>query len=161
MIRPLRQRHRPIVSLLAALLPVTLAVAVAARKPFPAGASFLSNSTGPGARFPAFARERDDLFTATGTRVRLLRESPGAGRFAVELLGAKDFAKPDLLVYWVEGIPSGIARLPENARLLGAFNPPAALPLPPDAGRGGYLVLYSLADQMIVEVSKPFAPGKL
>jgi len=48
--------------------------------------------------------------------------------------------------------------LPDNARLLGVFNSSVALSLPPDAGPGsGVLVLYGLADQEIVGVSKPFA----
>jgi hypothetical protein len=87
--------------------------------------------------------------------------SAGAGRFAVEFSAAKDFVKPDLIVYWVAGSPNLTDKLPGNARLLGAFNSSLALPLSPDAGPGsGVLVLYSLADQEIVEVSRPFALQK-
>ncbi len=74
---------------------------------------------------------------------------------------AKDFVKPDLLVYWVAGNPNITNTLPGDARLLGVFNPSVTLPLPPDSGPGnGVLVLYSLADQEVVEVSKPFAVQK-
>jgi hypothetical protein len=102
--------------------------------------------------------ERAELFTKTPIQVRLLRESAGTGRFAVEFSAAKDFVKPDLIVYWVAGNPNLTDTLPDNARLLGAFNSSVALPLSPDAGSSnGVLILYSLADQEIVEASKPFA----
>jgi hypothetical protein len=74
---------------------------------------------------------------------------------------AKDFVKPDLIVYWVAGSPSITDMLPNNARLLGALSSSVALSLPPDAASGsGVLILYSLADQELVEVSKPFRVQK-
>jgi hypothetical protein len=70
--------------------------------------------------------------------------------------------KPDLIVYWIPGNPNITETLPDNARLLGAFNSFVPLSLSPDARTGsGVLVLYSLADQEIVEVSKPFALQRL
>ena len=79
----------------------------------------------------------------------------------MEFSAAKDFVKPDLIVYWVAGSPNVTDKLADNARLLGAFNSSLALSLSPEAGPGsGVLVLYSLADQEIIEVSKPFAPQK-
>ena len=161
MIRPLRQRHRRMVIVLGAFLPVAFAVGIAARKSVPDMTSLPKELVTPRQKFAATEWERADLFTKTPIQVRLFRESAGAGHFAVEFSAAKDFVKPDLIVYWVTGSPNITDTLPDNARLLGTFNSSVALPLSPDAGSGsGVLVLYSLADREIVEVSKPFALQK-
>jgi hypothetical protein len=146
------------VIVLSVLLPVAFAVGIAARKPVP-GMISLPKELVPSQRtFAVPEWERADLFTKARIQVRLLRESAGTGRFAVEFSAAKDFVKPDLIVYWVAGSPNLTDKLPDNARSLGAFNSSLALSLSPDAVSGsGVLVLYSLADQEIVEVSKPFA----
>ena len=158
MIHPLRQRHRRVVIVLGVLLPVAFAVGIAARKPVPGMTSLPKELVASPQQFAVTEWERPDLFTRTPIQVRLLRESAGAGRFAVEFSAAKDFVKPDLIVYWIAGDSNITDTLPENARLLGAFNSSVALSLSPDAATGsGVLVLYSLADQEIVEVSKPFA----
>jgi hypothetical protein len=158
MIRPLRQRHRRMVIVLGVLLPVAFAVGIAARKPVPGMTSLPKELVVSPQTFAVTEWERADLFTKTPIQVRLLRESTSAGRFAVEFSAAKDFVKPDLIVYWVAGSPKITDTLPDNARLLGTFNSSAALSLSPDAGAGsGVVVLYSLADQEIVEVSEPFA----
>jgi hypothetical protein len=161
MIRPLRQRHRRMVIVLGVLLPVAFAVGIAARKPVPRMISLPKELVASPQTFAVTEWERADLFTKAPIQVRLLRERAGAGRFAVEFTAAKDFVKPDLIVYWIAGNPNITDKLPDNARLLGAFNSSVALSLSPDAATGGgVLVLYSLADQEIVEVSKPFALQK-
>jgi hypothetical protein len=161
MIRPLRQRHRRLVVVLGVFLPVALAVGIAARKPVPGMTSLPKELVASPREFAATEWERADLFTKTPIQVRLLRESTGSGRFAVAFSAAKDFVKPDLIVYWIAGNPKITDTLPDKARLLGAFNSVLALSLSPDAGPGsGVLVLYSLADQEIVDVSKPFALQK-
>ena len=146
---------------LGVFLPVAFAVGIAARKPVPGMTSLPKELVASPQQFTVTAWERTDLFTKTPIQVRLLRERANAGRFAVEFSAAKDFVKPDLIVYWVAGSPKITDTLPDNARLLGAFNSSVALSLSPDAGAGsGVLVLYSLADQEVVEVSKPFALQK-
>jgi hypothetical protein len=161
MIRPLRQRHRRMVIVLGVLVPVAFAVGIAARKPVAGMASLPKELVASPQQFAISEWERADLFTKTQIRVRLLRESAGAAHFAVKFSAAKDFVKPDLIVYWVAGSPNLTDTLPDNARLLGVFDSSVALPLSPDAGSSsGVLVLYSLADQEIVEVSKPFALQK-
>ena len=161
MIRPLRQRHRRMVIVLGVLLPVAFAVGIAARKPVPGMTSLPKELVASQRTFAVTEWERADLFTKTPMQVRLLRENSGTGRFGVEFTAAKDFVKPDLIVYWIAGNPNLADTLPDNARLLGAFNSSVAMSLSPDAGSGsGVLVLYSLADQEIVEVSKPFALQK-
>ncbi len=161
MIRPLRQRHRRMLIVLGVFLPVAFAIGIAARKPVPDMTSLPKELVTSRQKFAATEWERADLFTKAPIQVRLLRESAGAGHFAVEFSAAKDFVKPDLIVYWVTGSQTITEKLPENARLLGTFNASVALSLSPDAAQGsGVLVLYSLADQEIVEVSKPFALQK-
>ena len=161
MIRPLRQRHRRMVIVLGVALPIAFVIGIAARKPVPGMISLPKELVASSQIFSVTEWERADLFTKTPMQVRLLRESAGAGRFAVEFTAAKDFVKPDLIVYWVAGNPNLTDKLPDNARLLGAFNSSLALSLSPDPRPGsGVLVLYSLADQEIVEVSKPFALQK-
>lgn len=157
MIRPLRQRHRRMVIVLGVFLPVAFAVGIAARKPVPGMTSLPKELVASPQKFTVTEWERADLFTKTPILVRLLRESAGAGRFAVEFSSAKDFVRPDLIVYWVAGSPNVTDTLPDNARLLGVFNSSVALSLPTDTASGsGVLVFYSLADQEVVEVSKPF-----
>ena len=161
MICPLRQRHHRMVIVLGVLLPVAFAVGLAARKPVPGVTSLPKELVASPYQFAVTEWKRADLFTKTPIQVRLLRESAGEGRFAVEFSAAKDFVKPDLIVYWIAGNPDITDTLPDNARLLGAFNSSVALSLSPDAGASsGVLVLYSLADQEIVELSKPFALQK-
>jgi len=161
MILALRQRHRRVFAVLGIALPVAFIVGVAARKPVPSVGvlpSELANVTG---KFSSRVWERADLFAKTSIQVRLLREQAGGGRFAVSFSAAKDFVKPDLLVYWVAGNPTVSDKLPENAALLGAFGS-SAVALPTEAAIAeGVLVLFSLADQEIVEASRPFVAANL
>ncbi len=155
MIRPLRQRHRRMVIVLGVFLPIAFAVGIAARKPVPGMASLPKELPASPHKFAVTEWERANLFTKTPIQVRLLRESAGAGQFAVEFSAAKDFVKPDLIVYWVAGSPNVTDTLPDNARLLGVFNS-TPLPLPVEATKAdGVLMLYSLADNEVVDVSKP------
>ena len=161
MIRPLRQRHRRMVIALGVFLPVASTVGIAARKLVPGMISLPKEMVALPQMFAVTEWERADLFTESPIQVRLLRERASAAHFGVEFSAAKDFVKPDLIVYWVAGSPNLTGTLPDNARLLGAFNSSVALPLSPDAGSSsGVLLLYSLADQEVVEVSKPFTLQK-
>ncbi|MDR3456266.1 MAG: hypothetical protein P4N60_02380 [Verrucomicrobiae bacterium] len=155
MIHPLRQRHRHIIIALGILLPVAFAAGIAARKPLPEVNTLPDGISPPINLFAAEVWSREDLFYMSPVRIRLLREQSGTGKFAVTLAAAKDFVKPELLVYWLYGNPSVTNALPHNAILLGSFTAPQ-LPLPAVAEKtNGLLVLYSLADNQIVDVSKP------
>ena len=67
----------------------------------------------------------------------------------------RDFVKPDLMVYWVAGSTKIAESLPNNALLLGSFSL-AGLTLPSNVpSESGNLVLYSLANNEIVDVSRP------
>ena len=155
MIRPLRQRHRRTFLALGIFLPVAFAAGLVVRQPVPVEPAL------PPAIAPALSSftdevwSRADLFPKSPVQVRLLREPSGIKNFAVAFAAAKDFIKPDLLVYWLDGKPGSTDALPDRAILLGAFNAPP-LPLPVTASKAdGVLVLYSLADNEIVDVSNP------
>ena len=154
MIRPLRQRHHRIVITLGILLPVAFVMGIAARRPIPI-ANQLPSAFGNAAQpFESAIWQQNDLFAKSAIRVRLWREHSSAGRFAVSFSAASDFVKPDLLVYWSAEAASVTNVLPDNAILLGAFAS-QTLPLPEAAEKSaGTLLLFSLADNEIVDVSK-------
>lgn len=156
MILSLRQRHRQMVFALAVLLPFTFIVGIAARKPAPVMASLPRELTITQTGFAVTEWERADLFTKFPMKIRLRRDGTDSSRFAIQFAAPKDFVKPDLIAYWAFGNAATIEKLPDEAILLGTFNSTTALPLPAEIKPGdGRLVLYSLADQAIVEVSKP------
>lgn len=155
MIRPLRHRHRHIIIALCVSLPVAFAAGIAARKPLPEIKSLPYEISPASNSFAAEVWSRADMFPKSPVQIRLLREQSGMERFAVALSGAKDFVKPDLLVYWLDGNSNATNALLDNAILLGEFSAPQ-LPLPAAAEKNnGLLALYSLADNEILDVSKP------
>ena len=159
MILSLRQRHRHMFAVIGVLLPVAFVVGIAARKPVPANASLPAGLSVSPEKFFAPQWERGDLFARTPIKIRLLRETANSGRFALQFLASKGFQKADLLVYWVAGSPKITDLIPDDAILLGAFNPFVFLAVPSNLeSAGGVLVLYSLADHEVVETSKPFGP---
>ena len=136
-------------------LPVAFAVGIAARKPVPEVRSLPKELASAAPRFESQEWQRADLFAKSPVRVHLMRERSGAGKFAVEFSAAKDFVRPDLIVYWVAGNPTSTDKLPDNAILLGSFSA-QPLPLSNEITKStGQLVLFSLADNEIVDVSKP------
>ena len=158
MIRPLRQRHRVIVLTLSVLLPAGFVLGIATRKAVPLAASLPSTLTGDAPRYGGVLWTREDLWQKSSIRTRLLADTSN-NRLGVELEPREEIARPDMLVYWIPGEARNQDKLPDNAVLLGTLtvHPVRALALPPGAGRKtGALVLYSLADQEIVEASKPF-----
>jgi len=155
MILLLRQRHRRVFTVIGILLPIAFAVGIAARKPASSVAALPAGFVTTPQVFAATEWERTDLFAKTSIQVRLLRKAEGEDRLAIAFSAPKDFAKPDLIVYWVAGNPTATDTLPDNALLLGAFNS-SALPVPAAVRNAeGLLVLYSLANNEIVDVSQP------
>jgi len=155
MIRPLRQRHHRSFIVLGIFLPVAFAVGIVARKPVPVMAGLPSMITPASPKYTDLKWERTGLFSKVPVQVGLRREQNDAGSFALNLTAPKEFLKPDLLVYWVPAGTTVTDALPANAILLGAFAAPA-LPVPEEAAKAnGSLILYSLADNEIVDVSKP------
>jgi len=151
MIRPLRIRHRRIFTVLGLLLPIAFGLGIAARKPVPQMNTVPAGFNVTSQQFAAVIWERSDLFTNAPVQVRLLSEN---GRFAVACTATADFAKPDLLLYWSRGAAPITDKLPNDAALLGALSSPQ-LVLPEGVLKnGGILVLFSLADQEVVAVSR-------
>ena len=155
MIRPLRQRHRHMVIALGFFLPVAFAVGIVARRAVPEVSSLPKELTPAVMQFEAQEWQRADLFTKSPAQVRSMREQNGAGKFAAEFSAPKDFVKPDLIVYWSAGNPTITDKLPDNAVLLGSFSAQPLLLSDEIANSTGQLVLFSLADNEIVDVSKP------
>ena len=154
MIRPLRIRHRRIFVLLGVLLPIALGLGVAARRPVPEAGALPAVLRPATLQFSSVAWTRQDLFTNVPIQVRLVREQRDTGRFGIGCSTAPSFVKPDLLLYWSNST-APYDRLPSDALFLGAFNSsPLALPEGALTGRG-VLVLFSLADQEVVAVSRP------
>ena len=160
MILPLRQRHRRIFSVLGVLLPVALLFGVVARKVVPPTEALPPELLLQTQTFAVTEYERDDLFEKVGVKVRLWQDLKSS-QYAVSFTAPMGFIKADLIAYWLVGKPSVSDELPADAILLGSFA--ATVPLPSEtAEREGVLILYSLADQEIVDVSKPvrFADSK-
>src|SRR5690349_21830035 len=154
MVLPLRQCHRRIVIAMGVILPVALTLGVAARKPAPTVTSLPANLATPEISSATTVWDRSDLFAKAAIQVRLLRDNTNGSRFSLKFSAAKDFVKPDLLVYWIPEDSKGVNSLPESALLLGSFHS-ASLVLPAEAAvHPGVLVLYSLANGEIVGVSK-------
>lgn len=155
MIRPLRQRHRRMIIALGLFVPIAFAVGIAARKPLPEMDSLPKEILPVAASSTPEVWCRTDLFPKSSVQARLLRGQSDAATFAMTFSVARDFVKPDLLVYWVVANSKITDTLPDGAILLGAFNSPQ-LPLPPTTTQSdGRLVLFSLADNQIIDASKP------
>lgn len=155
MIRPLRRLHRRAVLALWFFLPVAFTVGIAARKSVPEVDSLPKDLAPAATQFESQERQRWDSFPKSPVQIRLMHEHGGTGRFAVEFSVPKEFVRPDLIVYWVAGSPNLTDALPDNAILLGSFSS-TTLPLPDEAVKSnGRIVLFSLADNEIVDVSKP------
>jgi hypothetical protein len=158
MILPLRQRHRRMMIALAMIIPATFVMGIALRRNMTARAT---------PRLLADLRDsetevwnRSDVFSKIPVRVRLLR-GPMSSFYAVDLSAGRAFAKPDLLVYWVAAEARVTNVLPDSARLLGTFIPSRPLRLPQETNQtSGLLVMYSLADQEVVDVSQPIRFGE-
>jgi hypothetical protein len=150
----LRQCHRRIFAVLGVLLPLLFVVGIVVRRNVPQSENLPPGLSPQTVTFTATGYELDDLFEKSPVRARLYRDHE-SGTLAVGLTASKDFLKPDLMVYWSSSRPATGDTLPPEAKLLGAFVS-ATLVLPPEASTtDGQLTLFSLANQEIVDVSKP------
>ena len=162
MIRPLRQRHRVMIFALSVVVPAAFALGIATRKAVP---DLTVASPSLSAEIPHQQElwSRDDLWEKKSIRTRILNHGAGIGQFAVELTSKDQIVRADVLVYWLPGQRKIEDVPPDDAILLGSFNPstPIPLTLPQQAGNNaGRLLLYSLGDHEIVAVSKAFTAAK-
>ncbi|HTL56043.1 MAG TPA: hypothetical protein VL361_10215 [Candidatus Limnocylindrales bacterium] len=163
MIRPLRQRHRVMIFTLSVVVPATFAIGIATRKALPA-----LSVTAPGfsAEAPGHKElwSRDGLWEKKAIRTYILNLGAGNGQLGVELIAQDQIARADVLVYWLLGQRKIENVLPDDAILLGSFDPSIPLPLAlpqQAANNAGRLLLYSLGDHEIVAVSKAFLPHEM
>ncbi len=144
------------------LLPIAFVSGLVARKPMPEVSSLPAGWVDRKPSPEPVLWTRNDLWPTRLDTV-LLGDPAHPDSPAVKLLAKEEIAQPDLLIYWSSTAPAGGDALPTNSFLLGAWdqNDPVPLTLPAVAdGQTGVLILYSLADNKIVQVSKPFNPGK-
>ena len=159
MIYRLRQQHRRIVIALSLFLPVTFVVGISARRPVPVDPDVSVSSSAPVSAFKLVVWERPTLFAKSPVEVRLVQAPALAGLVALELSTTGDFVQPDLMVYWVAGNPKLTDALPDQAILLGSFSS-KIFPVRDEWRQAtGVIVLYSLADGAIVDVSQPVQLG--
>jgi hypothetical protein len=159
MILALRQRHRQAFIALGAFVPVIFAVGITVRTTPPVNAALPTALEAMPQSYKKIGQAHTDLFAKVSLQVGFLREIEDPAHLAINIADGRDFVKPDLLVYWAEGTPTVTGTVPDNAVLLGTFGS-KVFALPAQAAQSeGILLLYSLADGEIVDVSKPFLPS--
>ncbi len=152
MITRVRQFHRRAFFTLGLVLPVAFVAGMLARKPIPVSET-IPAALAAKENFQAVLPEKKFSFRKNLAAARLLRADNGPAIYAIEISSTKMFAAPDVLVYWTADNSPGTNALPPDAVLLGAL---AASPLLlPESKSGGALILYSLADSEVADVSAP------
>jgi hypothetical protein len=146
MIRPLRQRHLVMMTLLAILVPLVLVAALTARSAVPLAEAI------PGS-LVSVPPERSDgwyeLAPDIPARVRIRQEKDG---WKLDYLPVGDPEKPDLLLYWSASPADGSGKLAADAILLGSLAGAQArtFPVEEEIDRAGYFIVYSLAHAEVV-----------
>lgn len=151
MILSLRQRHRQVFAVLGILLPIVLVGGIAARKSIPTVAELPPVIAKPLAG-TGVAWGRRDVFEKLPVVVSLATNAQTD--VSLRLEAPTNFARPDVLVYWSAAKIDPTDKLPADAILLGAFTV-NELHVPTSAvAARGHLILFSLADQELVAVSR-------
>lgn len=151
MILSLRQRHRQVFAVLGILLPVAMVGGIAARKSILTVAELPPVIAKPLAG-TGVAWERRDVFEKLPVVVSLATNAQAD--VSLRLEATADFARPDVMVYWSAAKIAPTDTLSADAILLGAFAAnELRVPTSAMAARG-HLILFSLADQEIVAVSR-------
>lgn len=148
MIQPLRTVHRRVFTMLALLLPAVLVVGLGARH----RAMPLVKPVEQASSSRQLVRTSGGKWRTHVIEAEVYADPSETGKLYVLLKPTPELSDPDLLLYWSATGPSGNS-LPAEARLLGAYGPNQALVLPADAAQGGYLTLYSLAHQSVVDTA--------
>jgi hypothetical protein len=146
MIQPLRTVHRRTFLALAFILPAILVAGLRARLPHVRPAFRVSD-------LPAGAymvRESGGLWRKHAMQSMFYSMPDRPQDIYVALRPTQELNQPDLLLYWMTREPLGNA-LPRDAQLVGEYAAGKAFLLPMDEKRTGYLVLFSLAHQLVVD----------
>ena len=157
MIRPLRTRHRVMVTVLAVTLPILFVAGLLARKP-PAEMETIPEALRPFSETsPTLLAETPDLWGELAIVTRLHADADSASRLAVELHPETYLKAPDVLVYWHTDAPPADGVIPDGAYLLGSLSGAQArrFALPDTAlTTDGHLILFSLAHQQTVATAR-------
>ena len=145
MIQPLCTYHRRMFMLLAIALPSVLVFGLRARQTI-----FISALPEQDSDFKVISEQNGD-WKNYSIQIRLLSKSSDPNTF-VQLLPQKEIVAPDVLVYWAGNRPQANT-LPRSSQLLGTLNSEAHYPLPANRPAKGALILYSLADRSILDVT--------
>ena len=141
MIQPLRVAHRRAFGVLAMALPIILFAGIEERHPLQNADLKTTTTHGD------LVKAADGLWRQHSIRTEFYRNKQHS---YVELWPKQNLGEPDLLLYWTVSAPQDV--LPSNSRLLGTFAVGKAIPLPDDVG-SGYLALYSLGHQSVVDTA--------
>ena len=156
MIRPLRTRHRVMVSILAVALPLLFAAGLLVRRP-PAVMETLPEALRPVAEtHPVLLAEESALWGGLAITTRLYADGTPASRLAVALRPDGALKAPDVLVYWHTTMFSGDA-VPDGAYVLGTLGGTHTqhFALPDTALHAdGHLMLYSLGHQRTIATAQ-------
>ena len=150
MIRPLRRRHRFIVSALAVLLPLAFVFALSARKTSALMRDLPLALSKQASSFPRVLWEKENLWSDLKMSTRVCGDELPPTQLALELHPFEDLKAPDVLVYWS---PQNSGEELNEAYLLGALagRHKRSWPLPQAALQSeGKIVLYSLGHQQIL-----------
>jgi hypothetical protein len=146
MIQPLRNVHRRGFVALAFILPAVLAAGLGARRPSQPSRAHIP-------QLPSSARllkQSDTLWQRHAIATEFFTDTNDPEKMQVVLHLSQDPNEPDLLLYWSMDQPSGDS-LPTGAQLLGSYMADNDYSLPANVGKGGYLLLYSLAHQSLYD----------
>jgi hypothetical protein len=98
-------------------------------------------------------RKSDTLWQTHTIQTTFYSDLNRSGDIQVSLHPAKELNEPDLLLYWSVEQPTRDS-LPAAAQFLGPFAVGKAFGLPLSVNRAGYLVLFSLPHQSLLDTAK-------
>jgi hypothetical protein len=142
MIQPLRTAHRRVFLALAFALPIVLLIGLGARRQLSSNPAELSASF-------HLVKSRADFWKKHGLQTAFYINSDSPPQIYLSITEL-ELPEPDLLLYWSH--EDGANSLSAGAQLLGAIAPGRPFPLDSSL-KSGYLVLYSLAHQQVVDVA--------
>jgi hypothetical protein len=149
MIQPLRTVHRGTFVILAFVLPAVLMAGLGARRlPRPSRPQVLELSSSA-----HLARKSDALWQTHAIQSEFYTDSNRSGDIQVILHPEHELNEPDVLLYWSVEQPTGDA-LPAASQLLGPVAASTTFTVPPGVERGGYLILFSLPYQRLIDIAK-------
>jgi len=153
MIRPLRQRHRVSMVILALTVPALFVAGLLARRPMPATALPPALSVPELDPSQVLISQLKSTGDGLALSITTLKPEPGSDRLRLSVRLIADPKLPELLVYWHAGSAPATA-IEDESYLLGTLigTAPASFQLPEQAStEPGSLIFFSLAQQVVVD----------